>query len=447
MTSHRVRFERQPLNSQDEYFLDTDTHTAPTHIGGLEIYDLPAGAGPDFMQQLFAYLKSCPVRAEPFNYRLLVAEPEEPKATGKVPLTGAKKRKPKAVRMWEKLDQVNVEEHLYMHALPRPGGQRELGELVARLHVNRLDRHRPLWEVHLIEGLQGRRYGVYTKLHHSQFDGKRGMELSKYVRSPDAKARNVPPVWAVKLPKRAAKAGASRGAKQATLETLASWGKAVRSMALARRNRPGQGVIAPYSAPASILNGPLTARRRLGTQSLSLARLKAIGAAVDGGATVNEVLLAVCGGALRRYLIDRDALPKEPLIAACPVAMERTDAAASGNAVGQILVSLGTQVPEPKKRLLEVVASSRANKGLMKQLGQNAYTSYTHLSMLPQILTAKSSFGHRVLNANLVISNVPGPREPQYVNGARLEATYTTSLLLAGQALNITCLLYTSRCV
>ena len=104
----------------------------------------------------------------------------------------------------------------------------------------------------------------------------------------------------------------------------------------------------------------------------------------------DRVLLAVCGGALRRYLIDRDALPKEPLIAACPVAMERTDAAASGNAVGQILVSLGTQVPEPKKRLLEVVASSRANKGLMKQLGQNAYTSYTHLSMLPQILTAKS---------------------------------------------------------
>ncbi len=438
MNSHRAQPERQPLNAQDEYFLDTDTHTAPTHIGGLEIYDLPAGAGPGFMQQLFAHLKSCPVRAEPFNYRLVTAEPEAPKAGGGLRLPGASKRKPKPVRMWEKLDHVNVEEHLYLHALPRPGGQRELGELVARLHVNRLDRHRPLWEVHLIEGLEGRRYGVYTKLHHSQFDGKRGMELSKYVRSPDPKARDVPPVWAVELPKRVDKGAARRAKEPSTLETLASWGKAVRSMAAARRNQPGQGVIAPYSAPASILNGPLTARRRLGTQTLSLARLKAIGAAVDGGATVNEVLLAVCGGALRRHLLDRDALPREPLIAACPVAMERKDAAASGNAVGQILVSLGTQVPNAKKRLLEVVASSRANKSLMKELGQDAYTSYTHLSMMPQVLTAKTSFGHKVLNANLVISNVPGPREPQYVNGAKLESTYTTSLLLAGQALNIT---------
>ncbi len=436
MTARRAQPVRKPLNAQDEYFLDTDTHTAPTHIGGLEIYEMPAGAGQDFMQKLFTDLKSCPVRAEPFNYRLVTVEPEAPKARGG--LRGALKRKPKPVRMWEELDHVNVEEHLYLHALPRPGGQRELGELVARLHVNRLDRHRPLWEVHLIEGLEGRRYGIYTKLHHSQFDGKRGMELSKYVRSPDPKARDVPPVWAVELPKRAAKGAGGRAKEASTLDTLASWGKAVRSMAAARRNSPGEGVIAPYSAPPSILNGQLTARRRLGTRTLSLGRLKAIGDAVEGGATVNEVLLAVCGGALRRYLLDRDALPKEPLIAACPVAMERKGDAASGNAVGQILVSLCTQVANPKMRLLEVVASSRANKGLMKELGPDAYTSYTHLSMMPQILTATRSFGHRVLNANLVISNVPGPREPQYVNGAKLESTYTTSLLLAGQALNIT---------
>jgi diacylglycerol O-acyltransferase len=437
-TARRKPVQRQPLNSQDEYFLDTDTHTAPTHVGGLEIYELPPGAGRDYMQQLFAYLKNSPVRAEPFNYRLVTVEPEEPKALGGVRLPGSMKRKPKPVRMWEKLDHVNVEEHLYLHALPRPGGQRELGELVARLHVNRLDRHRPLWEVHLIEGLEGGRFCIYTKLHHSQFDGKRGMSLVKYVRSPDPKARNIPPMWAVELPARPDKGAGRRDKDDSTFEKLASWGRAVRSMAQVRGNKPGQGVIAPYSAPASILNGPLTARRRIGTQTLSMPRLKAIGAAVEGGATVNEVLLAVCGGALRRYLLDRDALTQVPLIAACPVAMERKDDVASGNAVGQILVSLATHVANPKKRLQEVVESSRANKALMKELGQEAYSHYTELSMMPQVLSANSSFGHKVLNANLVISNVPGPREPQYVNGARIEAQYTTSMLLAGQALNIT---------
>lgn len=434
----------QRLNAQDEYFLDTDTPTAPTHIGGLEIYTLPKGAGRDYLQKLYEDMKNAPVRAEPFNYTLSTLEPPEPKAGEKgsrwlQPLA-RRKKKPKPVRVWKKLDKVNVEEHLYLHALPKPGGQRELGELVARLHVNRLDRTRPLWEVHLIEGLEGGRFATYTKLHHSQFDGKRGMDLQKYVRSTKASTRGLPPVWSVQLERPAKADGkAPQDAEESGgLKKLASWGKALRSMAAARDNKPGQGVIAPYSAPASIVNGPLTARRRLGTQSLAIPRLRALGETIEGGATVNEILLAICGGALRRYLLDRDALPKDPLIAACPVAMPRKEDGASGNAVGQILVSLATNIANPKQRLLAVVKSSRASKGLMKDLGADTYQNYTHLSMVPQMLAAKAGFGHKVLNANLVISNVPGPRETQYVNGARLDAMYSASLLLPGQALNIT---------
>ena len=216
------------------------------------------------------------------------------------------------------------------------------------------------------------------------------------------------------------------------LKALASWGKALSSMSAARKNKPGEGVIAPYSAPQTILNGPLTARRRLGTQSLPIARMKALGAAIEGGATVNEILLAVCGGALRRYLVEQNALPEQPLIAACPVAMPRKEEGAAGSAVGQILVSLGTHVADPKQRLLAMVASSKVNKD------PRALARYTELSMVPQVLAAKGGFGHKVLNANLVISNVPGPREAQYTNGALLESMYAASMLLAGQALNIT---------
>ena len=436
----------QHLNAQDEYFLDTDTPTAPTHIGGLEIFELPKGAGRDFMQKLYAYMKNSPVRAEPFNYKLDTIEPEEEAkggdALGWLRPPAARRKKPKPQRVWKKLDHVNPEEHIYLHALPRPGGQRELGELVSRLHVNRLDRSRPLWEVHLIEGLEGGRFAVYNKLHHSQFDGKRGMALSRYMRSTNAAVRNLPPIWAVDLSKHTARDPAApppAPAKEPSgFDKLAAWGKALKTMSDARDHKAGEGVIAPYSAPATILNGPLTSRRRLGTVSLSIPRMKALGAAVEGGATVNEILLAVCGGALRRYLQDRDALPKEPLIAACPVAQARKENAAAGNAVGQILVSLCTHVANPRQRLLAVVKSSRANKGLMKDLDADAYAHYTELSMMPQVLAAKTQFGHKVLNGNLVISNVPGPRETQYVNGARLDAMYSASMLLAGQALNIT---------
>ena len=248
-------------------------------------------------------------------------------------------------------------------------------------------------------------------------------------------------MWAVDL-KKFARSVKRRppvpAAEPGTLKTLATWGSALQKFGTLSTTKSEKGVIAPYSAPASILNGPLTPRRRLGTVSLRIDRMKAIGAAVPGSATVNEVLLAVCGGALRRYLKEQKALPKAPLIAACPVAHARKDDKASGNAVGQILVSLGTQVADPKRRLLAVVASSRANKGLMTELDQDTYTNYTRLSMVPQVLAAKTNFAHKVLNANLVISNVPGPRDTQYVNGARLVAMYATSLLLAGQALNIT---------
>ena len=435
----------QRLNSQDEYFLDSDTPTAPTHIGGLEIYRLPPGAGRDFMQKLYTKLKNSPVRAEPFNYKLVTKEPEVEKAPAKTGLdwlrpAPPKKKKAKPERGWQIVDHINVEDHLYLHALPKPGGQRELGELVSRLHVNRLDRSRPLWETHLIEGLEGGRYAVYQKLHHSQFDGKRGMSLAHYTRSPKASTRGLPPIWSVKIDKaeRADKAKPKPAEPPSKLAALASWGKALSSMADARKNKPGEGVIAPYSAPQTILNGPLTARRRLGTQSLPIARMKALGAAIEGGATVNEILLAVCGGALRRYLLELKALPEQPLIAACPVAMPRKEEGAAGSAVGQILVSLGTHVADPKQRLLAVVASSKANKGLMKAIEGEAYAHYTELSMMPQVLAAKGGFGHKVLNANLVISNVPGPREAQYTNGALLESMYAASMLLAGQALNIT---------
>lgn len=426
-----------PLNAQDEAFLKYETQSTRAHVGGLEILRLPADAGPDFMQKLYRSLRSAPVRAEPFNYLLVSHKPETAGKRGWI--------KGRSVRAWE-IVEVDAADHVHMHALPWPGGQRELGELVSRLHSIPLDPGRPLWEVHVIEGLEGGRYAVYTKVHHSQFDGVRGMALAKFTRSPDPKVRGLPPLWAVELPKSEtkperkgrARKTAHAAAAAGPLDDIANWGKAIVELAQVRLGASKRGLVAPLSSPASIFNGQLTARRRLGTQSVPIERLRAIGAAFEGGATVNEVLLAVIGGALRRYLKERDALPDASLTATVPVALPRGEDHSGGNAVGQILVALGTDIASPKPRLKSVVASSHANKELMKGMDPEVYDHYTMAAMIPQFLAARTPFGDRVLNSNLTISNVPGPREPQYVNGALIEHQYTTSLLLPGQALNIT---------
>lgn len=432
------------LNPQDEAFLDMETATAPTHIGGLEIFVKPKGAPKDYVRRVYEEFASCPVRAAPFNYRLHTSTPGEDADDSKVPKwlrPPAKKNKKdaKPVRSWETVADVDAADHVHLHALPWPGTQRELGELVSRLHSTRLDRSRPLWEAHVIEGLEGDRFALYTKLHHSQFDGKRGNRAVAQTRSSDPRKRGLPPMWGVdmgELPPAAPTAQAASAPEPSSADKFKAWGKALQEVAAARRNKPGEGVVGPYTAPESVLNKPITARRRIATQALSMERIRRL--CQSGEGTVNDVFLAVCGGALRRYLLERDALPQAPLVAAVPVAGEVKADSAAGNAVGQILVSLATNVADPRKRIEAVVASSKANKAHMREMAPDALQRYTELSMIPQMVLANTAVGHRVQNSNLLISNMPGPRRAQYFNGALVESACAVSLLLAGQALNIT---------
>lgn len=430
------------LNPQDEAFLDMETATAPTHIGGLEIFVKPKGAPKDYVRRVYEELASCPVRAAPFNYRLHTSTQEEKSDSSKVPKwlrPAPPKKEGKPVRSWETVADVDAADHVHLHALPWPGTQRELGELVSRLHSTRLDRSRPLWEAHVIEGLEGDRFALYTKLHHSQFDGKRGNRAMAQTRSSDPRKRGLPPLWGVDMSELAPlppSVPAADAPEPSGSDKFKAWGKALQEVAAARRNKPGEGVVGPYTAPESVLNKPITARRRIATQALSMERIKRLCHGAE--ATVNDVFLAVCGGALRRYLLERDALPQAPLVAAVPVAGEVKADSAAGNAVGQILVSLATNIADPRQRLEAVVASSKANKAHMRNMDPGALRRYTELSMVPQMVLANTAVGHRVQNSNLLISNVPGPRRPQYFNGALVESACAVSLLLAGQALNIT---------
>jgi WS/DGAT/MGAT family acyltransferase len=216
-----------------------------------------------------------------------------------------------------------------------------------------------------------------------------------------------------------------------------SVGKAL--MGLVSRARHGErDLVVPLTAPRSILNTRISRSRRFATQSIAVARLKAI--AAKAGGTLNDVVMALCGASLRRYLDEIGALPTDPLIAMIPVNVRPKDDPGGGNAVGAILASLATDLADPVERLRAVMASMSKAKEQLAGMPKAAIIQYSALLMAPFLLqTLPGAAGRVTPTFNVVISNVPGPDHDLYFNGARLEAAYPMSIPVHGLALNITC--------
>jgi diacylglycerol O-acyltransferase len=437
----------KPMNVLDAGLLLMESPETPMHIGGVQVLKLPPRTGRDYVRQVRERMMQFPADGAPFNYRLA-------SGAGKLGLPA-----------WEVLDKVDLEEHVFHHALTYPGGERELLQLVSRLNSGALDRSRPLWEQHLIEGLDGGRFATFTRIHHALMDGKWGMKLAQATSSPDPGVRDLPPYWAVKFDgekdaspvaaeramkaavKAAAKAGNDAAAPgwwgrqaseiQAGRETVAELRKAFGRLIESYHRPADDGLVPMYTAPRTILDGRLTGRRELAVVRLDLERIKRL--ARDRGVKINDVVLSLCGGALRRYLVERDALPDKPLIVGMPMAMARPEGDAGGNTVVTTQVSLATHVADPVERLAAVHGSSAHAKELIREMpSTTALTVYMVVTGLPFILAQLAGLPERVHVQNLVLSNVPGLREKRYVNGARIEAEYPMSLLVPGQGMNIT---------
>ncbi len=201
------------------------------------------------------------------------------------------------------------------------------------------------------------------------------------------------------------------------------------------------GLQAPYRAPASALRGTLAGQRRFATQQYELQKLKDLAKAA--GCTLNDVVLYLCGTALRRYLTQHSTLPDRPLTAGIPVNIRSADDESAGTAIGMMVAELGTNVADPLERLDAIKRSTAEAKQHLSELPPEARTSYTLMLNGPYIAGLMAGLGGRApIPFSAGISNVPGPPEPLYFNGARLDALFPLSLLLHGNALNITCLSY-----
>jgi WS/DGAT/MGAT family acyltransferase len=418
-TAEEMGSTMKPISPTDALFLIGESREHPMHVGSLQLFKPPDDAGPHFVRDAYQAMLQCTEVQPTFC--------KHPAFFGGVTNVA-----------WSFDKIVELDYHLRRSALPEPGRVRDLLELTSRLHTSLLDRHRPLWEAHLVEGLQDGRYAVYTKYHHSLMDGVSALRLMQraFASDPDDDSLRVP--WS--LGPRKSKTGKKRSSLLGTASGAAgsAFALAPSTLKLARAALVEQQLTLPFRAPRTMFNVRIGGARRVAAQSWPLERIKAVKQAA--GVTVNDVVLAMSSGALRGYLLEQNALPDDPLTAMVPVNLRKDGDDSGGNMVGTFLCNLATDLDDPAKRLETITTSIRDTKEVFQQLPavqQLALSAFNvgglFLGLVPGYLSAASP------PFNIVISNVStGHSEPMYWRGARLDGNYPLSIALDGQAVNIT---------
>jgi len=446
------------LTSVDAQFLAMETVRTTGHVSGLAIIDPTDAPGGKFeVEDMCRLIGDRLHMVPPFRWRL-----------ANVPF-GLDHP------YWIEDPDFDLDFHIRETAVPPPGTDEQLAELVARICARPLDRAHPLWELYVIQGLRDGRVGLLTKIHHAAVDGMSGAEIMGVVYDQEPSGRELPPKpekepgerepgqlellarAVVGLP-RPLKALAVLPAALPRLDSVPVIGAMPGAMTIGRlsmrvaklgRGTADGGVLERTNvrAPRTRFNGRISPHRRFAFASLPLDRVKAIKSAA--GVTVNDVVVAICAGGMRRWLDERGELPAEPLVSMVPVSVRsREQMGTYGNRVSTMFVPIPTDEADPRDRLRrahEIMASAKErHRALPADLLSDAS------QFIPPALVARAArVTSEVLASprlapmlNLVISNVPGPRDPLYCGGARLEHNYPVSVITDGVGLNITCLSY-----
>ncbi len=426
-----------PMSPTDSMFLLAESENCQMQVGGLALFSPPEGGRASDVREMFVA------------------------AVGRDEVAGFwRKQARRSVTSlgqwgWDPGGEVDLDYHVQYSALPQPAGMAELWALVSWLHATPLDRDRPLWEMHLIEGLADGRYAVYIKIHHALADGVSAMGMLRAALSADPGRREGPALWEPDgLASEPAPASPRGGLDLLRLPSWAvakAWGTAREAAGLvpaltgtlerALRHRDGPLSLA---APRTMLNVPIDGARSFTGRSWPLERLRLV--AKHSEASVNDVVLAMCAGALRSYLTSKGALPWAPLVAMVPVSLHGTrpeggrgGTADAGNKIGSLTCGLATNLADAGDRLAAVQAGMRDGKSALAARSQLQVLAMSALGAAPLALGMLVGH-HRLLRPpNVMISNVSGSSAPLYWNGARLDALYPLSIPVAGQALNITC--------
>lgn len=416
------------LTAVDQLFLLLEGRKQPMHVGGLFLFEPPKDADEDFVFQLVKQMQ-----------------------TSKTPPTFPFNQVLKYLLFWEKDEYFDVDYHFRHVALPKPSRVRELLIYVSQEHGRLLNRAKPLWECHIIEGIEPeaegkpRRFALYFKIHHSLVDGIAAMRLVQKSLSQSSHETLTLPVWALLTRHRNqidALLPIHKPFMQIVKEQLATIKPVFRELKSSMTQRYEPDFVGIFDAPKSILNQRISASRRLATQSYDFHRLNYI--AKQMNVSLNDVILAVCSGAVRAYLLSLNALPKKPLIAFVPMSLRKDDSA-TGNQISFVLANLATHLENPVTRLHKIHRSMNHGKGRFSRMNQAQIINYSGIAYLWEGINLITGLYPKKQAFNLIISNVPGSRKPLYWNGAQLTALYPASVLFDGQAMNITLATYLDK--
>lgn len=404
------------LSPVDSMFVRMETSRAPLHIGCGAIFELPEGAGPEFVRDLhraFAELSWVP-----FPYDCVVDHGPA-----------------NALSRWVRT-KPDPSYHVRLSALPGPGNDAQLGQLIERLHSHPLDLSKPLWEAHVIEGLEDNRFAFYFKAHHSATDGLGAMRTIKQWLSTDPTG-NVAPGGEDSPDKQAlvrADTQAIRLAKSIVASLGATGEMAGKIVEMA--TGANSAVLGALRTPRTPFNKKVTRNRRIAKAELDLPRMRELAKLTD--TTVNDIVLTALSGSVRRYLSEIDQLPKRTLTASVPVGIDRDEETI--NAAAGFVCPLGTDVEDPIERLQGIHAVTARGKKELIALSPGALQQFTLAGLLP------IAFSQKVVTApplfNFVVSNLVLSREPLYLAGAKLVSMVPVSFLSDGYGLNVTLIGY-----
>jgi diacylglycerol O-acyltransferase / wax synthase len=425
------------LSGLDASFLYGETPETPTHTAPLWIFE-PMPDGKSAFEAFREHLRAR-LHLLPFFHRKLVLSP--------VQLDHP---------VWIDDDEIDVDYHIRQVALPKPGTDQQLRTLVSRLHMILLDRARPLWQFYVIENLQGGRFAIYAKLHHAAVDGGAGMVIMETIFSASPGPAEAPPPPAKKkeAPPNLFELISSSYAsffrqQQQFFESWPDISKALANVGRRLAEDVEKRAELPQAAPRTIFNTLVSNQRSFGTCTISLSQTKEIGKALD--AKLNDVVMAICAGALRRYLQKRGALPEESLTTAVPVSLREPGNTDINNQVTTMLCRLATDIADPIERLKAIKDSSKDSKARLADVKDvmprdiswfGAPIVMTALARISGEINLPEAFPPVV---NVLISNVPGPRKEKYCTGAKMLHVYPVSAIGHGLALNITLVSYVDQ--
>lgn len=402
----------------EQLFFLIEKHKQPMHVGGLFLFDIPASAEPDFVTNLVRQLRK-----------------------GKTPPTFPFNQVLHNLTFWKTTDTFDLHYHFHHTVLSKPHSAQALLSYVSDVHANMLDKNYPLWECHIIEGIDAvnpKRFALYFKIHHSLVDGVAAMRIvEKSLSNSPNEVMTLPP-WALlrrdekNLENVAPNKRTFGGVVKEQLGTIKPVFGELKNE-LKARNEPG--FVSTLQAPTSLLNQRISNSRAFFAITYNLPRFKKIAQSLQ--VSINDVALAICSGALRSYLLQLQQLPKEPLIAFVPVSLRKDDSA-SGNQASLVLCNLATDVTDPVERIKAIHDSMTLGKDKFERMEQAQVINYSAISYAWEGVNLLTNAYPKKQAFNILISNVPGPKEPLYWNGAALTALYPASVVFNGQALNIT---------